>query len=277
MARAKKNKTVEALKAGAIDVFEEVYRDFKRAIPAQKDRFMVSVKIKFLEAKRRLLGKTMVILGPPAAGKTTLLRVLQSPEVTGSELQSYRKTEVDEIKSFRCKWKLRVIGEEQIEFRFKVRKTSDVGGESYVRENHWGEAIKEAGILVYVFDIKAFLDDKDGSYKARIKEDFDWLLVNSQKPKINFALMLVANKSDLYCDRSTYAEFENSHKHTVEQFAVELRSTWKEGLRSNIKGVTLLSLTDDILRHLTFDNLILGFIGDDLRSLYLESRSPNVA
>lgn len=276
MARAKKNKNLERIKDGLMDVFGQVYRDFKSAIPAQKDRFMVSAKIKFLEVQRSLLGKTMVILGPPAAGKTTLLRVLQNPEVTGRELQSYRKTEVDEIKSFRCKWKIRVVGEEQIEFCFKVRKTSDVGGESYVRENHWGKAIRDAEILVYVFDVKAFLDDKDGGYKTRIKEDFDWLLVNSQKPKINFALILVANKSDLYCDRTTYPEFENSHKENLAKFADELREMWKAGLRSNIKGVTFLSLTDDILRHLTFDNLMLGFIGDDLRSLYVESRSRKV-
>ena len=194
MARAKKNKTVEALKAGVMDVFAEVYRDFKRAIPAQKDRFMVSVKIKFLEAKRSLFGKTMVILGPPAAGKTTLLRVLQNPDVTGSELQSYRKTEVDEIKSFRCKWKLRVIGEEQIEFRFKVRKTSDVGGESYVRENHWGEAIKEAGILVYVFDIKAFLDDKD---EATSSNQRGFRLAASQFTKAEDKLCLDARRQQV--------------------------------------------------------------------------------
>ena len=148
---------MEATKAVLVDFFSEVYHDAKRTFPAHMGRFKVSAKLKFCEAKEKLFGKTMVILGPPAAGKTTLLRVLQNPEVTGRELRTYRKTEVDAIGSFRCKWKLRVVGEEQVAFSFKVRKTSDVGGESYVRENHWGNAINEAEILVYVFDVQALL------------------------------------------------------------------------------------------------------------------------
>lgn len=280
MPRPKKNKSIEKLKGavtdGLTDVLSEIYRDAKTRIPAQLDRFEVMAKTRFLEAQKKLLGKTMVILGPPAAGKTTLLRVLQKPEVTGSELESYRKTEIDAVKSFKCRWKLDAGGGEQVEFSFKVKKTSDIGGESYVRENHWGKVIEEVEILVYVFDVKTFLDDADGSYKTRIKEDFDWLLVNSQKPKVNFTLMLVANKADLYCNRLTYAAFEETHQKCLSKFVDELLSSWKAGLRSNIRGVTFLSLTDDILRHFTFDNLMLGFVGDDLRSLYEKSKSLGV-
>ena len=261
-----------AIKDSLTDFFSEIYRDFKTKIPAELERFKVNAKLKFLEAKKRLFGKTMVILGPPEAGKSTLIRVLQNPEIAGKELESYRKTEIDAVKTFNCSWKLDPGNGHQIEFRFKVKKTCDVGGETYLRENHWGTAIKDAEILIYVFDLKKFFDDKDGTYKARIRDDFDWLLINSQKPRVNFALMLVANKADLLCDRSTFANFEDSQKQNFEEFIEELRSGWKLGIRTNIKGLTLLSLTDQLLRHLTFDNLILGFVGEDLRSLYIKSK-----
>jgi len=254
------------------DFFGEIYRDFKTQIPARVERFKMIASRTFHEAKNKLCGKTIVILGPPESGKTTLLRVLQNPEVAGKELESYRKTEVDEVKTFNCKWKLDPGSGQQIEFRLKVRKTSDVGGEAYLRENHWGSAIKDAEILIYVFDLMRFLDDTTGIYKERIKHDFDWLLVNSQKPKVNFSMMVVANKADLYCDRKSFAAFEEAHRNTFDGFLNELRSGWKPGIRNNIKGLTVLSLTDQILRHFTFDNLVLGFVGESLRSLYMKTK-----
>ncbi len=272
MSTKKNTKAAEAIKRGMFEIIGEVYQDIKKEIPAFVKKFRTVAMRKLIEAQKRLLGETMIILGPPAAGKTTLLRVLQNPLISGKDLASYRKTELDEIEAFKCTWKLDVGGEEQIEFAFKVRKTSDVGGESYVRENHWGGAINGAKILVYVFDAKTFLDDLDGSYKARIKEDFDWLLVNSQRPKTNFALLLVANKTDLLCDRYSYEAFERDQKKQFECFVDELRASWKIGFRKNIKGVTLLSLTDDILRQFTLDNLVLGFVGEELRSLFIKSK-----
>ena len=256
------------------DVLLAIYHDIKHLVPAQVERFKELASKKYIEAKKKLAGEKILILGPPASGKTTLLRVLQNPEVEGKELEPYHGTEAEAVKTFNCRWKLDPGSGSQIEFKLKVRKTNDVGGEEVTRKDRWGTAIKDVGILVYLFDIKQFLED--ASYKKRIKDDFDWLLKNSQKPKINFSLMLVANKVDLYCDRLTFAKFEESQKQTLNDFVDELRNSLKPGIRANVKGIALLSLTDELLRHWTLDNLILGFVGENLKSLYMKAAKQKV-
>ena len=229
-----------------------------------------------LQAKKRYSGGTMAILGPPKAGKTTFYQVLRNPQIPTKEIEKYQKTERSEVKSFVCKWKVSVSDDYQVDFKFKVRKTIDIGGEEYIREQHWVDAIKDVSVILYVVDIQSIFN-KDGIVKDeaqdRVMRDFDWLFNNSQLPKANFALILVLNKIDLVCKRDEFDRFYELYGPRADELVNVLRKRWKPALRNNLKGAAFVSLLDVTLRNWTFNDVILHLVGEDLYELYKSGRT----
>jgi GTPase SAR1 family protein len=277
MPRKTKSKFRREAERTALDVFRQIYEDFKGEFRDLLPKLRGMLVRRFLAAQKKFYGETVVILGPPAAGKTTLFKVLRDPSISPAALRAYKKTEYsDPQRAFRCKFKLSVTDDHQVPFDFKVRKTNDVGGELYLRDEKWQQAIRGCKLILYVADASRLLSDNSGlhsKYRARILSDFDWLLVNSQLPKANFSVLIAANKIDLLCSGAkAYEAFQDARQSDLDELVAEIRSKWKRGLRKNIRGATFLSLTDERLRTYTLDNVILCFMGGNLRDLYRRTK-----
>ena len=219
------------------------------------------------ELQKKYSGETIAVIGPPAAGKTTLLKVLQHPEIADVDLTVYNKTEIEEHERIRVSYKFNIGNGELVPFEFKVRKNSDVGGEEYIRENHWPRVLEGAAIVVYVIDTKVYLDDT-GVYQHRILADFRWLLEKIQVLDNKFKVVLAFNKIDELCDRSGYRKFLEDHASVIGDLRTAILTEWPDELAPHLTGGTFLSLRDRGLRAFTLNSLFGHFVGEDLLMLY---------
>jgi GTPase SAR1 family protein len=226
-------------------------------------------------AHARFVGKTVAVIGPPKAGKTTLLKVLREPLIRPEEFGEYATTEVNFYRAFKVQFNLPVSNGKQIRFRFKVRKNSDVGGEEYVREAHWRDAIEGAAVVVYVADAGRLFEPSPNHYRRRIISDFDWIFDHLQLLKPNFSVVLAVNKIDLLCNREGYREFANTHASDLTQLHDDIAARWSDYYRGNLKGIPLLSLMDLGLRNFTLTDLVASFAGESLLQLYNRNSKPS--
>jgi GTPase SAR1 family protein len=249
----------------ALTFFRELWKDVKEKV---LEEAWHRLKKEMYKAQKRFSGETIAVLGPPAAGKTTLLKVLRNVNIPANDLQTYSKTEVDEHDGIDVDFKLSVGSNEQVRFRFKVRKNSDVGGEQYIREHHWPAVIKGAAVVIYILEGPKLLSNDFPKYRERVLSDFDWLLEQSQLLHENFAVVLAFNKVDELCDKKTYKAFARDHSALLEELRSDIRDRWPEHLVPHIKGGIFLSLLDPGLRAFTLNGLVSCFVGDELMNLY---------
>lgn len=248
------------------NVLVEIWRDTKSGI---LDKAKREAQFRFEQAHARFLGCSVSVIGPPCAGKTTLLRVLREPLVSEEELVSYAKTEVEEFAAFKAKFLLPVGEGRQVDFHFRVQKNVDVGGEEYLKVEHWAQVITGADVVVYLADASRLIEG-DEAYRARVISDFDWLFDNVQRLNPNFSVVLAANKVDLLSDRAGFREFAEQNTPVLQALKEEISGRWGEGYRGNLKGTPFLSLTEPGLRGFTLKDLIASFVGDSLLDLYRE-------
>jgi len=248
-----------------LSFFKELWKDVKEKVVEEAWH---RIKKEVYKAKKRYSGETIAVLGPPAAGKTTLLKVLRNVHTPAAELHTYSKTERDEHEGIDVDFKLSVGPDEKVRFRFKVRKNSDVGGEQYIREHHWPTSIKGAAVVIYLLDGPKLLSSDSQEYRDRILSDFDWLLEKSQLLHEDFAIVLGFNKVDTLCDKKTYKAFSKSQSHLLEELKSDIQDRWPDHLVSHIKGGIFLSLLDPGLRAFTLNGLVSCFVGDELMKLY---------
>jgi energy-coupling factor transporter ATP-binding protein EcfA2 len=265
MARPKSNKAKEL----AIDFFEKVYKDLR-------DEVIVKLKEKshkaLLKAQHRLIGQTIAVIGPPAAGKSTLLKVLKDLHADSSELSSYDKTEVQAVGTFPVDFLLS-CSDQQFRFKFKVRKFTDVGGEEYIRNEAWKQVINGAASIIYIADGQCFFDG-NSDYRKRVLADFEWILQNAQRMQPGFKVVLAVNKIDTLCDARSYGDFATKSRGSIDAFQQEILNIWPPHLAQNLAPAIFLSLLDPTLRAHTLNELMLSFVGESLRKLVEKEGTP---
>ena len=103
-------------------------------------------------------GKTLAVLGMQASGKTQFYKTLQNLEYTG-----YEATSVNEYDGFDIKLADRTI---------HIKKGKDIGGtEAYIKQ-YYEKMISENEIVVFVFDVYAYLNDRAYLRNANARFDF---------------------------------------------------------------------------------------------------------
>lgn len=234
----------------------------KRVINQNWQKIAKAIKL----ANRKYVGETVAVLGPPAAGKTTLLNLLANQRISEEALAAYSKTEVESHPSIPVEFKLHVNSESLV-FRFKVKKNRDVGGEEYVREQHWKNVIDGSAIVIYMIDSVQIMQAEPGGYRARVLSDFDWIRDNHQSLHANFSVVFAFNKIDQLCTVENYLEFSEKNVEYIESLKEAIAKRWPPHLRDHLKGGLFLSLLHPGLRAFTLNALVSCFVGDDLMKL----------
>ena len=224
--------------------------------------------------RRRFHGEKIAIIGPPAAGKTTLLKILQDPSISSEKLKTYNTTELEEFSSFLSDFEVPVGDGRQIRFRCKIQKNADSGGEKNFRDRFWPQVIEKAAVVVYIFDSKQMLELKDKKYKKRILEDFIWIARNSRKLKSSFSIVLAANKVTLlWTTRNDFYQTVEKYKPCLQKFRKEILESWPREYHGNFKGLPFLTLMED--RDISLHHLTASFVWDLLsvdQHQYLKSQ-----
>ena len=105
-------------------------------------------------------GKTMGVLGMPEAGKTQFYKSLK-----GEPYRIYEGTAAEDYPEFNFKINQKVI---------KVKAGRDIGGtESYV-QHYYTDFIDYKDIIVFVFDVKKYLEEPTYQRDVRDRLDFIW-------------------------------------------------------------------------------------------------------
>jgi len=137
----------------------------------------MSILAKLFTRRKRTKSAKIVTLGTSGAGKTTLIRYLE----TGREVEDTDTTLGIDIRNKGVRvgsWNLSTI---------------DVGGQELYRNALWGLAVTQSDGIIYVIDgtIRA---DKDQDNFARSKLSFEYMLniINGRKP-----ILVLVNKQDL--------------------------------------------------------------------------------
>lgn len=264
----KMGKSGKGILDGLSDLLGDLYKDLKKEVFSKIPEWKNVVLRELMLAKKKMLDEKVTIIGPPAAGKTSLLKVLKDPNIEKSELEKYKKTESDPYTSFPVKWNV-VVEEEplrQIDFSFKVGAGIDNGGEDYIREGHWLEAMQSSGIIFYLFDFEKFNNQESfAKEKGRILKDFDWIAENVNALKANFSLIIMGNKADCFCQTlSEFRKLQKERQDTLEELYQEIMDRMPRGYSKNIKKPVLISLFDKKIRNEQFGDLMLAVMGTSL-------------
>lgn len=168
-----------------------------------KDRLISFSEEAARKIRLRLYGKQIGVIGPVAAGKTTMLHVLKDPNVQIDPMAYEKTTEATAFtdKMF-VEWKLPLSssGDRAEIIRLKIRKPKDVGGESSLRDsqNGWIEVCQGSDFLFYLFDASQY--EHDGAVANRIRADMEWIADNGQQLAPGFKVVMFANKMDKFVD-----------------------------------------------------------------------------
>ncbi len=171
---------------------------------------------KYRKLKLTFRGKTIAIIGPKAAGKSTFLKILQDGNVD-IDINDYTPTQTPvEMKSLKIKYKVPLQEDNQTKsIIFKLRKPRDVGGEASYRDGEeWLSVTENVDFIFYIIDASEY---KEPSMRMRVSEDLNWIAENNQHFAQNFRLVLFANQIDKLGqieEQKAWADKNVPHLHT---------------------------------------------------------------
>jgi GTPase SAR1 family protein len=263
-----KGKVIDGIGEFLSELYKDLKKDVFSKIPHVKTRLMKEFKL----AQKRVFNEKVAIIGPPAVGKTSFLKILRSPHIERSELQTYEKTESVPFDGFKVAWNVPVADDCQIDFAFKVAAGIDNGGEDYIREGRWLETVSKSGIIFYLFDFEKFRNPQERERTiARILKDFEWIAENVNAFQSNFTIVLLGNKADLFC--ASLREFRilsEEMKPEFEALYAAIQEGMPKGFSNNVKMPRLISLFDKKIRNEQFGELMLAVMGKNLVEIIRE-------
>ena len=183
-----------------VQIFDKIYQTLEK----YSGKFFTFTKDKARKIRLRLHGKQIAVLGPVAAGKTSLLNVLMDPKVVIDPM-NYEKTH-DSVPisdgNITIEWKLPLdeSGQKPETIKMKVRKPKDVGGEESLRDTKegWIDICKGSDFVFYLFDANKY--EPDGKIGKRLHADFEWIANHAQEFAAGFRIVMFANKMDKISD-----------------------------------------------------------------------------
>ena len=188
MPRTRKRRSVGEL----VNLFREIIE----LVEKYGDKVIKFSKVQIHNINLKFNGKTIAIIGPKAAGKTTFINILSDPNYEVDTMEYTPTQGIEPIKSYNINFKLPLEdGKISKAIKFKFKKPKDVGGEvSYRDDIEWKEVCEEVDYIFYIFDALDF-STKD-EMKKRIFDDIKWITENNQIFNQNFGLIIFANKID---------------------------------------------------------------------------------
>jgi len=215
--------------------------------------------------KKKYLGEPIAVIGPKASGKSTFLKYLQNQNISDQDLKTYRATEKDDYKGFKCKWTIPITETLDEEFIFLVQKSSDVGGEKYLRDEHWLPLIEKSRVILFIIDGERVIKKNDLEYKASLIEDLVWIWERANHLKKNSRIIPVINKIDLMCDYGkSYDDFSIENKDNLEELFNLARNQWPKAYRKKITNYVLCSLIHKTMRVDAVLEIIKQIMGDEI-------------
>jgi hypothetical protein len=216
-----------------IGTIVKIFDDIVQILGKYKDKAIHFSEETIRKISLRFNGRTIGIIGPRAAGKTTMLRILQDPSLQIDPAEEYIATgDASNIaRSIVINWKLHVDNlsskkkNSEYHIKMKMKKPKDVGGEESYRESEdgWIDVCTDANYLFYIMDADSFeLNDKA---KERLVNDFEWIANHAQKFAPGFEIIIFTNKMDKIRDRlhlSDWSElktWEEENIPSIERYA----------------------------------------------------------
>ena len=242
---------VKFLGIDTIEKAEKVFQDFLKWTKETGEEKIVKPALpKGYEMLQHCIdtvwGKDIAVLGPQESGKSTLFDVLSDLDID-IDPTVYSKTDKREVEGCRVTFPLMVEEHEHIiPLQFRLKKSTDVGGEASFRESKWVPAMEKAHFLIYVADIEKILSSEE--YQKRFYQDFEFIYqkrVRSKKPP---RLIISFNKVDkLAVNGMTYNDQIEELQKKVAPFLENVSKMWGIHSRDLLPPV-FLSLTNKTVR-----------------------------
>lgn len=177
----------------------DIFKIFKEIIELT-EKYGKEIRIftaeQYYKLKLKFQGKSIAIIGPKAAGKTTFVDILRDPNKE-IDTMNYTPTQgVETFKNTKINYKVPLTNNKSEDsIKFKLRKPKDVGGEvSYRNNGDWSDVCKEADYIFYIID--SFEYSSNNKMQERLIDDFKWISENNQLFAQNFGIVLFVNKID---------------------------------------------------------------------------------
>lgn len=164
-----------------------------------------------LDVTTTVEGKSLGVLGMPESGKTQLYKTLKNEKYTQEEA-----TSIDEYPQFDFVIKGR---------KFKVKSGKDIGGGEMYMQSYYEKFIKEKDVIVFVFDIKRYLEDLTYARKVRSRLEFIWRKLMEKAGIMDYIL-------DIFEIKRRYILFA-SHG---DQLTTEQKKNVKSELFNSVQG-----------------------------------------
>lgn len=152
-----------------------------------------------------LFGKKVVILGQRATGKTTLLKFLQTGEMTLSHQATIGVSKIKQTKEGKQKLK-------DLNWTVKLAKIQKDYAGTTGDYSAWKEGLKEADVFIYLFNIKDWLNEnsKEQVEQQLLKDAEELSKVIDYKK--NIPIFIIGTHLDQLDQRNLYKTYEERAK-----------------------------------------------------------------